>query len=276
MQTIGLDKNVETTPEPDAAAADNRPKGFWRLQFAGEATPAQRKFDWAFGVILPVICVAFDPFVFKGNIAGNGAAFGAYKPFAYLLSFVSIMAFLAWLIWGKRLKGLNVALSGLFFYGALISLAVGVVLFPVSTFGLVFLIGALGYTPLFSGFVYLRNSYRAFGCAEHLFDKGTLVRSFVLAALFSAVIPWTVNREIGRSMDRMLSGDAEAIYAEAAKLKYVAPLVNLDKLKRQICSAPDSKRNRAAIKAYRELNGKTRADGKGVTCGNFFDGDEKF
>jgi hypothetical protein len=267
MQTIGLDINFETTPEPEAAA-DNRPKGFWRRQFAAEATPAQRKFDWSFGVILPVICVAADPIVFKGNITGNGAAFGAYKPFAYLLSFVSIMAMMAWLIWGKRLKGLNAAFSGLFFYGALISLAIGVVLFPISTVGLIVLIGALGYTPLFSGFVYLRNSYRAFGCAEDFFDKGTLVRSFVLAALFSAVIPWTINREIGRSMDRMLNGDAEVIYAEAAKLKYVAPLVNFDKLERQTCRS-DSERNRAAKDVYPGLTGKTEEDAKRISCGSF-------
>lgn len=269
MQTIEQDKDLETAPEPEAEE-DNKPKGFWRRQFAGEATPAQRKFDWAFGVILPVICVAFDPIVFKGNIAGNGAAFGIYKPFAYLLSFVSIMGMLAWLTWGKRLKGLNAALSGLFFYGALVSLAVGVLLFPISTVGLFFLVGALGYTPLFSGLVYLRNSYRTFGCAEHFFDKGTLVRSFILAALFSAVIPWTVNREIGRSMDRMLNGDAEAVYAEAAKLKYVAPLVNFDKLEQQTCRASDPERSRAAIYAYRQLTGKTRTYAKGVSCGDFY------
>jgi len=268
METPGLDKDLEATPGPEAAA-DNKPKGFWKRQFAAEATPAQRKFDWAFGVILPVICVAFDPIVFKGNIDGNGAAFGAYKPFAYLLSFVSIMAMMAWLIWGKRLKGLTAAISGLFFYGALVSLAVGVVLFPISTVGLIVLIGVLGYTPLFSGFVYLRNSYRAFGCAEHFFDKGALVRSFILAALFSAVIPWTANRVIASSMDRMLNGNAEVIYAEAAKLKYVAPLVNFDKLERQICNGSDSERNRAVIDVYRRLSGRTRNDAE-RTCSNAF------
>jgi hypothetical protein len=76
--------------------------GFWRRQFQTEATKSQKKFDWAFGVILPVICFVFDPVVFKGG--GFGVAFlGAFKPFAYLLSFVSVMAMSAWLIWGAKL-----------------------------------------------------------------------------------------------------------------------------------------------------------------------------
>lgn len=56
------------------------------------------KFDWIFGVILPVICVAADPIVFRLS----GAMLYEYKPFAYALSFVSIMALMAFMLFGKK------------------------------------------------------------------------------------------------------------------------------------------------------------------------------
>ncbi|MDQ6786134.1 MAG: hypothetical protein M3033_04865 [Acidobacteriota bacterium] len=51
-------------------------KGFWRRQFQKESTKSQRKFDWIFGVIMPVIYFAFGPVVFKDGFFG-GALFGA-------------------------------------------------------------------------------------------------------------------------------------------------------------------------------------------------------
>ena len=81
MQTLGLDDE-----NPIRAK-----KRFWARQFDAEPTEAQKSFDWAFGVTIPAICFAFDPLIFRGNLWGT-ALLATYKPFAYLLSFVSIMA----------------------------------------------------------------------------------------------------------------------------------------------------------------------------------------
>jgi hypothetical protein len=116
--------------------------GFWQRQFQFEITYKQKVFDWIFGVILPVICFTFDPIVFKTNM--RDPFLGEYKPFAYLLSFTSILAMMAWLIWGEKLKGLSGILSGLFAVGGVISLGIGIILFPFSLIGLVLIIGALG------------------------------------------------------------------------------------------------------------------------------------
>ncbi len=118
-------------------------KGFWHWQFQTESTESQKTFDWLFGVILPVSCFVFDPIVFKGD-AWGAAYLGTYKPFAYILSFVSVMAMSAWLIWGEKLKWLNAFLAGLFIVGGIVSLGIGIILSPISLLGLIILIGALG------------------------------------------------------------------------------------------------------------------------------------
>ncbi len=140
--------------------------GFWRRQFGSSVTAKQKGFDWTFGVVMPLICFLFDPIVFRGG--GGGGIMGRYQLPAYLLAFVSIIGMNAWLLWGERLQWLNGWLAGLFFVGSGISLIVGAILFPFSILGILMLMGFLGFTPLFSSIVYLRNGVRAMRTASEV------------------------------------------------------------------------------------------------------------
>lgn len=245
MQTLELNEEVK-----------KKSKGFWRRQFQTEATRAQKTFDWLFGVLLPIACFIFDPVVFKGNLLGE-AYLGAYKPFAYTLSFVSVMAMAAWLIWGAKLKWLNGWLAGFFLVGGIVSLAIGVILFPISLLGLVMMIGVLGFTPLLSGAIFLRNALRAYRMAKPLMEKNVLVYSMVLSALLTAVIPSVINAEINHSLDKIINGDAPTIRAETAKLKYFAPLINFEIFRQNSYrSRRTTEANEAVAVAYKELTGK--------------------
>ena len=246
MDKLGLDEDRQ---EPK--------KGFWRRQFQKDSTKKQKIFDWIFGVVLPVACVFFDPIVFKGGLGGT-AFLGTYKPFAYILSFVSILAMTAWLIWGAKLKWLNACLAGLFFVGGIVSLGVGIILSPLSIIGMFLLIGFLGFTPLFSSIVYLRNSLRAYRSAEPFLEKRVLFNSIALSAILSAVIPSVTNLEINKALDAMIRGDAQTVRSNARTLKYLAPLVNFDRLLMAYPTGPDaaSAEKRAAIaEVYGESNG---------------------
>lgn len=224
MQQLRLNEEI-TEIEPD--------RGFWRRQFQKNSTDSQKRFDWTFGVVLPIICFVFDPTVFKGSVLGGTAELGFAKPFAYILSFSLIMAMSAWMIWGEKLKWLNAFLAGLFTVGAGISFIIGVILSPLSLLGLIIFIGILGFTPLFTAFVYFRSAFRAFQSAKPFLEKSVLRYSFVLAAIFSFVVPYVINVEIKKSMHAMLNGDAQTIRATARNLKYVAPLTNFDDLGRK-------------------------------------------
>jgi hypothetical protein len=170
-------------------------KGFWRRQFQPEPTGMQRGFDWAFGVVMPIICFAFDPFVFKGG-PHNGVA-SEYMPFAYTLAVVSIVSMIIWLGWGKHFQFANAIFAGLFAVGGLISLLVGLAIMPISLLGLIVLIGALGFTPLFTSVIYFRNSYRAYLSAGQTVPISLLCHTFMLVGLLSLVIPYLINVNMG-------------------------------------------------------------------------------
>lgn len=230
-------------------------KSFWQRQFQKKTTKAQTRFDWTFGVILPVICCVLDPFVFNGGIVGY-AYLGKYKPFAYILSFVSIMAMSAFLLWGKKLKWINGFFSGFFAVGAAISLIVGLIILPMSLFGLIILIGALGYTPFLSSLTFLRNSIRAFWCAKPHFNNKVLIRSAALAALFGLVTPAVINFEIQSLLNGMKNGDVQTIRKNSQYLKYAAPITNFDELLTIYQTEPESERADAIEEAYEELTGE--------------------
>lgn len=178
FQTLNLNEDASDLPH----------EGFWCRQLRIEPTLSQQKFDWAYGVFVPLVCVAADPIVFRDQ-----GLLDEYRPFAYLLSSVSIMAMAAWLLWGKRLGWLAAPLGGLFITGSFVSFIVGVILFPFSLIGLLLLIGFLGFTPIFSGLVFLRNGFRAIYAAQDCLEDRLVWQSAVLAALFALIIPFVIN-----------------------------------------------------------------------------------
>ena len=167
--------------------------GFWKRRLRKAANTKPKFFDWFFGVLMPIVCFVFDPFVFKSFYAvGKGVLFD-YLPFAYSLSFMSIMALIAWLLWGEKLKGWSVVVSGVLIAGAAVSLLIGLALFPLSLLGLMVIIGAFGFTPLFTFTVFWRNSVRAFITARPYFENGLLTRTVGLVTLFSLAGPIVLN-----------------------------------------------------------------------------------
>jgi len=253
MSQLGLN-NPPSPPKPP-------PVGYWKRQFQPQGNTKQKYYDWAFGVILPVVCFALDPLVFKGGI-GNISMLANYKPFAYLLCFACIVGMMAWLIFGEKLKWLNGFLAGLFFLGGVISLGVGLVLLPFSFIGLLILIGALGFTPLFTAVIYLRNAFRALHASKMFLVKGARVYAFAFGIIFSGLLGWTINGEVKNSLSNIETGDAQSVYAEQTKLKLLAPLVNFDNLVLIYyrTAGNNGEKAQAIAEVYRSATGKNIED----------------
>ncbi len=234
------------------------PVKFWRRQFQEKPTTGQTKFDWLFGVIMPAICFLFDPIIFKGGLHDE-PMFGKYKPSAYILSYFSILALMAFLLLGKKTKYFNAFFAGLFLTGGIISLIIGVILSPISLIGLVVLIGALGFTPLFTAFVYLRNTFRAFQTAKPFLDTGKLWKGYVLTAIFSFVFPVALNFQIERIFSAVANGNAETVRANARTLRIFAPIINPERLLKEYRYSDwqnlDEKQQ-AIAELYKNLTGK--------------------
>ena len=249
IQTLNLNFEAATN-------STDAPKGFWKRQFGESSTPTQKTFDWAFGVILPLICIAADPIVFRHD----GDLLATYRPFAYVLSLASILAMAAWLSWGSRLRWLAAPLSGLFFVGGSVSLLVGIILLPFSIVGIMFFfIGLLGFTPIFSAVVFLRNGRRAYKASMMTLEDPAAWQAAFLAGLFCFVIPYVVNVQIAQAVNHIASGDVNTIRRETAKLKLVAPLADLTPISKQYgrfeVFETESPRAKELAHAYNELSG---------------------
>ncbi|MCA1617756.1 MAG: hypothetical protein LC795_00265 [Acidobacteria bacterium] len=144
------------------AVATPTVRGFWRRQFADAATPAQRKFDATFGIILPVLCFFFDPVVFREWHMEDGGIYERWQSYTYTVCTLEMVALAAWLLRPRGTAGLPpAALGGVLFAGGLFSLVVGVAILPLSLLGLIFLAGVFGFTPFPTAVVYLRSGWRA-------------------------------------------------------------------------------------------------------------------
>lgn len=187
MQSIKIAENEELT-ESDLLQA-RLPLSFHERQFYLEPTYRQKRFDWVFGVAMPTLCFAADPFVFADEMS----LLYKYNVFAYVLSITSIMAMAAWLLWGEKLGELRPYLGGLFLAGSVVSLIVGVILAPFSLIGMILVIGFLGFTPLLSSYVFLRNGVRAIKGSKLDLPTPVVYRAVILAALYSLIVPFVLN-----------------------------------------------------------------------------------
>jgi hypothetical protein len=248
MTSLNLSEN--------AALGAEKETGFWMRQFQLEPTREQKHFDAIFGVFLPVACFFFDPLVFRDTF--DGAMLGAYKPFAYLLSYVSVLGMIGFLLLGAKLKWFGAVLSGLFFLAAVISLAIGIVIFPYSLMGMVFLIGVLGFVPLVTSFVFLRNAVRAFESAGLSLERGVARHTAMLSLVLSFCLPYLANVQIANSLKEMVNDDAQTIRIVSARLRYAAPVIDFNTVKEagRNTSLLDGERKRALADAYHDLTGR--------------------
>lgn len=236
--------------------------GFWRRQFSDDVTTPQLKFDVAFGVVLPVLCFVFDPAVFKGGFAGSALIpeLAQYKILVYLFSGLSIVTLSLWLVMGSRIGWPGGVVAGVLLSGSLCSLLIGLLILPLTLFGLLLLIGVLGFIPFVTSFVYLRNSVRASNRAKVSSGRPRLAASLLLGAALAvgppALAHRQLSREVTRLMDALLRGDARAAESAVRRLRYLGWAVDVDEMVRAYSREPDPARRDNLARAYKEITGE--------------------
>jgi len=208
--------------------ADER-EPFWFRQSSPEITFPQTIFDVSFGIVLPLLFLIVDPVVFKGGVAGP-PLLARFQLFAYLVSAIEILLFASWLMAGKNLRVISAAMGGAFIAGGLFSLTVGILILPYSIIGLMILIGALGFTPFVTSWVYARNGIRALR-AQHdsLFSRlGSAVAAAFLVIALPALVGVYVERVANSSVAMLLNGDSRSAEVAVSRLKWlpIIPEVN--------------------------------------------------
>jgi hypothetical protein len=237
-----------------SVAATSDEPSFWRRQFAPKPSAEQIFFDLAFGIALPVLCLAFDPIVFRAST--GGPLLGRQAVAAGVAIGLGMLSLSTWLLirWPPAL------FAGLLVGGATFAALLGLVLLPFSLIGLFILIGVLGFSPFLTAFVFWRNAVRAYrrACAH-----GAEARSLALAAVGVAVAcvgplaaGWYVTREMSRATDMVVSPDPAQATQGLAQLRRFRGLGSFDRLVLAYEAEKEAGRRERLAASYKELTGE--------------------
>jgi hypothetical protein len=205
-----------------------RRRSFWRRQFQTEATLSQLIFDVTVGMILPVLCLVFDPIFFRGGFGGQ-PLFGDFQFFVYVMIAVEIATLGVWLAAGRRTGDWCGILAGVMLAGAVFSAGIGLVMLPLTVIGLALGIGILGFTPFVTSLIYWRNARRAQRAASARMSHAALRLTLLLGALMPFGAPafaqWRVSSVIERSLSEALGGNDARANAAERRLVYLSRVV---------------------------------------------------
>jgi hypothetical protein len=229
---------------------------FLSRQFASRASAGQIVFDLAFGMALPLICLWFDPVVFRTPTAGVGGFLGRYAVFAIVaIGFAMISLAFSMLI------GRPAALfAGLLSAFTLIAALLGVVLLPITCIGVFSSpIAVLGMSPFATAFVFWRNTVRAHRKALLRGREPQVSVYSALGFLVGFVVPLAaqqyVTGELSRATEMALSTDPMEAAAGIKELKLFLPVYDCDKIVSAYDTEEDAGRRKRFAVVYRELTG---------------------
>jgi len=235
---------------------------FWSRQFAVDRTKAQNTFDTLFGVILPVLVLIVDPVVFQGGLIGERPLLGKYQIFAYLISGIEMAILLVWLTLNRYVKGLSSVIGGALIGGAIFSVIVGIVILPYSLIGLILLVGAAGFIPFLTGFVYLRSGIRALRSQE---KNATFQYRFLLATVATVIavaVPAAVSFQystvVSANIQDLVYGDVQKATSAASRLQWLplVPEVERNKIVRAYAVESNIERKNILGQYYKGLTGE--------------------
>ena len=147
------------------------------------------------GIVGPLLCLAFDPIVFKGEFENgavlSGAIYGAYRIFAYASIGLGIVTLLAyWSIAAAKTGILSGSIAGILLSGVVCAVATGLFILPFSLFGLVMCTGIFGFVPFVTATAYWRNGKEAFLRARSIIpDRRRLALSMAAGVILIIGIP---------------------------------------------------------------------------------------
>jgi hypothetical protein len=130
---------------------------FWQRQIAPRATPGQVGFDVVFGIVMPIVCLYFDPIVFRSESLGP-PLFGSNMILCACAIGLGLFSLAGWLIVLRP----SALLAGILAGGAILALLLGLMLFPLSMLFPFVPTAFLGFTPLATALTFGRNAIRVY------------------------------------------------------------------------------------------------------------------
>jgi hypothetical protein len=159
---------------------------------SGEAPQKPSRGRWTlsvlFGIVAPVLCVVFDPIVFRSDGVVGPGFLKHFRLFAYAEIVLSAGVLAYYLLTSQS----SPLVAGALFGGFVFAFIVGISILPLTILGLFMLIGVFGFVPFITGFVFLRNGQRCW--------RGSSGRVSAKAARLLAVLGVTLVLGIPASL----------------------------------------------------------------------------
>lgn len=215
-------------------------------------------FDIIFGIVGPILCLLFDPVVFRTTIVGGmgGPVLGGVMILAYVSFIIQFTALAIWLTYRRP----SSFLSGILWGGACLSAIIGIALIPISLLGTLFMgIGLLGFTPFVTAIVYRRNAIAAWPDDSSETEKPKQTGLAFFGAALACAIPVFAQIVVGGKLEQatqlVLSDNAEEADRAVAVIKRYRLLANLDSLVHAYGSESNDKKRERLAAVYQEIVG---------------------
>jgi hypothetical protein len=127
-------------------------------------------FDLTWGIVIPVICLAYDPGIFRegsslmapmGPPKFDPSAWGPQTVLIYASLGYQMLLLASWIGWGHAIRHGGGFVAGGLWVGFLAAILIGLVLFIPAMFGLIVGIGAMGFAPWLTAYVFYRRAVEA-------------------------------------------------------------------------------------------------------------------
>ncbi len=253
---------------PSVETTRNATGGFWARQFGERVTRPQRLFDVVFGIIAPAFCLLFDPVVF-GSWQGVGEGIlQDYRAFGYTITLLSFLTLILWLKLAPRLGFIVAAVAGGLLASAAFAAVVGVRLVPPSLWAIALgdfavVIGALGFTPFLTAFVFVRNGVRTWRVAKRVCRPLPVVLPAMLGAAIMlgapALLQGCAVRASAKAIAQIAGGNRQEARYGMTTLTIWRPLIGVHGLVRACKQEADPARRVRLKRAYAQITGRSLA-----------------
>lgn len=218
------------------------------------ASPATRFFRnsgvaTAFGIILPLMCIRYDPIVFSANFFPTGPILGSYKIVGYGSIGLSMIALTFWL----PLRRFPSVFCGFLAAGCLFASVLGIVLLPISLLGLMLIIGILGFLPFITATTFWHCAAHARELAGNQFKPALAVAAFLLflaIPLTTQACVWHITEQ---SLTILVHGPEKSTEQAVSRLKMLGRLIDSDLLVTRYGETRSENGRKRIANAYTEL-----------------------
>ena len=255
------DPNVVASPLGDATVA--APPKTWVGRLPAPEPRVQRKlsspkFSIATGILAPIACFVLEPIVLSDalDMPPPLRMINELWLLGYGIIGLEMLVLALRLAYGARLGAANGPIAGVLFAGALFVGGLGLFLLPFSLIGLVVLIGALGFVPLLTAFVYFANAAAAYRDARQVKEGAKPLASALLGALLAIGVPVTAQATVALAVQSAIRDVAAGKSGALARLRTWHRFAPRDSLVWSYASEPDPVRRQRLAEAYNELTGE--------------------